>query len=491
MFASYTGAVHDNVLGVEEMEDGSQPIQGNFRGQDVTLNPKSKSMIEEADELDGYIVVRRKEPQKLKIRDILDRKMANEKSRLLYGYVRRLDKQQGTRQYQDYEARLRRLKQRAIIQEMERRMRGENSEKDGATLDDRPLSDIILEDAAETFDEVTEQDNAVEYMEALEDFESEYAEGEIRQATKMLQRLEGRTDKKGIDRQKDFQDKIEDLSKQIKFSKLFKKELANAKAALRSAHGQEIKDGYNLIPKASDLFASLVSKGVQTDGECTPNMLTNVYRLVLAADGFVAMAEMLRNFFGKKLIKKYLGITVELLGEDMKSANPSRSVAFLIAIRDALFMVEVLLQIMQESEKLNGLIGRTFKDGKRNKPFNEDEEFETTKDIAKFSRQTYVNSAQLYDILTRFGVEDDENDRSPAIFTITQLMELIRRLPIKFFEAQENRIQVLESMQSELDELIILEEQEQEEISGNKVLDDEDLEGESEEADASNVIKNA
>jgi hypothetical protein len=51
-----------------------------------------------------------------------------------------------------------------------------------------------------------------------------------------------------------------------------------------------------------------------------------------------------------------------------------------------------------------------------------------------------------------------ENNREPAIFAITQLMELIRRLPMKFFETQENRVQILESMQSELDELIILEE---------------------------------
>jgi len=83
----------------------------------------------------------------------------------------------------------------------------------------------------------------------------------------------------------------------------------------------------------------------------------------------------------------------------------------------------------------------------------------------------------------------NEENRESAIFAITQLMELIRRLPIKFFETQDNRVQVLESMQSELDELIILEDQEQEEVSSNEVLDEE--EEQEEKFNASNVTKNA
>jgi hypothetical protein len=83
---------------------------------------------------------------------------------------------------------------------------------------------------------------------------------------------------------------------------------------------------------------------------------------------------------------------------------------------------------------------------------------------------------------------EGEEDRAPAIFAITQLMELIRRLPMKFFETEDNRVQILESMQSELDELIILEEQEEEEVSGNDVLDETQ---ENENTDISDVLKNA
>jgi hypothetical protein len=81
-------------------------------------------------------------------------------------------------------------------------------------------------------------------------------------------------------------------------------------------------------------------------------------------------------------------------------------------------------------------------------------------------------------------------DRAPAIFAITQLMELVRRLPMKFFDVEDNRVQILESMQSELDELIILEEEEEEEVLGNDVLDDEE-DAEDDVVDSSNVLKNA
>ena len=46
---------------------------------------------------------------------------------------------------------------------------------------------------------------------------------------------------------------------------------------------------------------------------------------------------------------------------------------------------------------------------------------------------------------------------------------------MKFFDDIDNRAHILESMQSELDELIIIEEQSEEEIGANSVADaDED-----------------
>lgn len=82
---------------------------------------------------------------------------------------------------------------------------------------------------------------------------------------------------------------------------------------------------------------------------------------------------------------------------------------------------------------------------------------------------------------------DEDINRESAIFTITQLMELIRRLPMKFFTDVENRAHILEAMQSELDELIILEEKEENEVGGNVVLEENDdkVDG------AERIVKNA
>lgn len=82
---------------------------------------------------------------------------------------------------------------------------------------------------------------------------------------------------------------------------------------------------------------------------------------------------------------------------------------------------------------------------------------------------------------------DEDINRESAIFTITQLMELIRRLPMKFFTDVENRAHILEAMQSELDELIILEEKEENEVVGNVVLEENDdkVDG------AERIVKNA
>jgi hypothetical protein len=52
-----------------------------------------------------------------------------------------------------------------------------------------------------------------------------------------------------------------------------------------------------------------------------------------------------------------------------------------------------------------------------------------------------------------------------AIFSLTQFMEVVRRLPLKIFVDPDIRFQIISSMQRELDELIVLEEaQEQEAI---------------------------
>ena len=55
-----------------------------------------------------------------------------------------------------------------------------------------------------------------------------------------------------------------------------------------------------------------------------------------------------------------------------------------------------------------------------------------------------------------FGI--NTNDLQMSIFAFTQFIEMIRILPLKFFENLDIRLQIITAMQQELDELILTEE---------------------------------
>lgn len=399
--ALYVGEVHSNIFGLGTTGIAEAPVRGEYRGQSVKLNSGSKSLIQQADELDDYVVVRRQEKPKLDKRKVKDKKKIAGKNRLLHQFVRRLDKQQGSRQYQDYEARFKRMKQKAIIQMMEKSLHGDEGTE--IKLDGRKLSDLILEEAAEAFGEVTEQDNAIEYLEELENYETGEAESELRQADKMIKRLDGRTDEKGITRRKALEEKVNDLQIQVKFSKLFRRELAEAKQILHNAHGQEIKDGYNLIPKATDLFASLVDQKSADSGNQYAKAVAAMYQKVLCAENLVEVMDVCRGDFETKNVKPILNSIIELSGADIKSADPSRDVQYLMSVRDTLFNSEIALQLFQEVGKLRTRVVDTFMNCAK-KAFNEETQFSVTKEIVKLSQQSYVSTSQLYNILEGLGV---------------------------------------------------------------------------------------
>jgi hypothetical protein len=88
---------------------------------------------------------------------------------------------------------------------------------------------------------------------------------------------------------------------------------------------------------------------------------------------------------------------------------------------------------------------------------------ELAKNTAKLSVQSLSGKGQVRDFFKAFGV-DMENIKM-AIFAITQFIETVRRLPIKFFVDPDNRFQIISSLQHELDDFIILEENQEQETS--------------------------
>jgi hypothetical protein len=233
--------------------------KGAFEGQSVDWFPKSKSMLEAAYEMDDCPTEARINRDKLVKRDIKDKKKAAAKQRILTSFVNKLDRNRGGDRYSEYERKLMRLKQQVMLQN-QNSGRGGSSSK-ALTYDGENLADRILRDIPLDFDEVTEQDNALEYLQEAEDFEADSNKEEIAQCKKMLARLEGRHDAKSQERISELMAKIRDLEEQIYFSSSFKQALSSAQKKLRDVHEKEIEDGYNIIPKVVDLMKNPLKIG--------------------------------------------------------------------------------------------------------------------------------------------------------------------------------------------------------------------------------------
>ena len=94
--------------------------------------------------------------------------------------------------------------------------------------------------------------------------------------------------------------------------------------------------------------------------------------------------------------------------------------------------------------------------------FNQDRHIQQTKLVAKLSVQPLGGKAEIRELFTGFGV--DMNNLQMAIASMTLFVEFIRQLPMKFFTNEDNRLQSLNALQRELDEMIALEETQEQEV---------------------------
>ncbi|MDR1255653.1 MAG: hypothetical protein LBJ94_01860 [Puniceicoccales bacterium] len=380
----------------------------------ITVNLNSPSCVDEAERLDDFAALNSRDLHKnIQDRAISSKNYNKNRKALRTKFVCRLgtsDQGKRNKDYQDGESKVRRLKQRALIQMMESNRSGGDSGDDRARFDGNFLEDAISQMVAEIFLDITEQHNVFECMESLEDLEIAHAEEEIRQAKKMLQRLEGHTDNKSLSRKKDFREKIDNLSAQVKFSKLFKRELTYAKEALHHAHGQEIQDGYNLIPKAVDLCASLAGDRTGGDDSTEARKVSIMYQQTLGATTLTAVMDITYEGFGAKNIKVGLHAMLELSGVDIQSANPSRDVQLLIIIRETLFRTEISVQLFDAVGELRKEIVVSFEKCSK-KTFTEVEQYNVTKSLAKLSDQAYMSESQLWEeVLNVLGVSKESDD---------------------------------------------------------------------------------
>lgn len=372
--------------------------QSTDGGKTVTNNVNSPSLLSEAQKIDEFLkVVSQVNDSSLSKSDVQSSSSFRDKFKMLTDALNRLYPGQSSsaqkQRYNACEKAIKRLKQSALAKQPGKGGAkgvsedsedgaidesdtdnttegtdsysfagedGQNAPENGDGESKELMRDDVLETVSESLANVSDQDNVLQYLVDVEDYDIARMESEIRQTDKMLQRLEGHTEEKAVSLRRDIKEKRSRLESQVKFSKTFKQELLAAKSKLNGIHGQEIADGYNVIPKAADLYKDLVNNGKMGDDQ--PSAISSVYQKALASGTLADVLKMSFETFGPDGWKQGMMNVMELCGVDIKSINPSHDVEFLISVRDLLFRAEMGVQVYESVGDLQEKVGTFLKE---------------------------------------------------------------------------------------------------------------------------------
>ena len=335
--------IRSSVLaGLEIATEDAGEVSMQYKMQQGRLKLGSPSLIDSTESANEIL------EEEEKARDGSDKKKCNgidknkQQNKLLDDCVHRLDTTKGSRQYKDFGEQLSRLQNKCQLTYFENQnLKSTGLEKE-TLYNGQTLEEVILGAVDEGFDEVTEKDNALQYAYELNDLDTQSLESQIKKTEEYVEHLSEKSDQTSEQQIEGLREHIVDLKNEVEFKKVFSGNIKKARENLQKTHGAEIKDGYNLIKKASDLFkkrADMAGKSF------TATDFAKMYMDLLQLNTPIDVLKRFINETGKNDIKKLTGKLVELLGRDIDSANPSRSTAHLMAVRDLLFNVEVCGQV--------------------------------------------------------------------------------------------------------------------------------------------------
>jgi hypothetical protein len=430
---------------------GGVGVSGVYRGHAVTVHSDSPSPIASAKGLMDFVASQIRRP--LHQQHFEGYHKLKKKEKLLQEAFQRLGATQDTAKYKAFGSQLQRLQQQA-------RDQGSFEEQSGRqpTLNGKPLATLILQRASKEFGEVTERDNVLQYALEAEKLEYESQGLEYQQLEKSLLKLDGRKDPSAAQRRGELSEHQKALKSSMLASSLFQKEIGTAIDKLRKAHGQEIKDGYNLIPKAAELLRA------QKGSEAEAVALATAYRQ--EALKMKNPYDVLEHFFQEgehkgKRFQDYVAMMIELLGEDIQSANPSRSTEELLAVREGLFRMEITGQIHDDMGALEQLIRKSFRP-EAEEAFKLEEQLAATREFVKSTHSNSIPRTQMQHLGDLFSV--DTSQVQQEIYFLHHTLDAVRRLPMKYFSDPQVRIQLIDSVQAQLDAKILQEEEETEMI---------------------------
>jgi hypothetical protein len=335
----------------ERSDRGIGSVQGTYRGQPITIvRDTSPSAIQLASNIAGFEATKRKLREPLLQRHIVSKKVFKEKEKILATYTERLGQTKQSRQYKEVYADLARQRYKPEYRD------GENQDA---------LRNILLYKVAENFGEVTEQDNVLEYALATHALERETLEVEIAQVKKMIDFFANPPPNSinvgfaNSERMK-WAEKLTTLEDNLQTSDSFRTQLLRAKELLQNTHKKEIRDGYNLIPKAAAILNQRYGNGGAPESAVS---FAATYRDEVLAmtnpldvfETFICRQEKKREHF-----RPYIDSMIALFGVDMASSNPSRSKEELKNVRDGLFHIEICGQIYDSVGTLGRNIRRLF-----------------------------------------------------------------------------------------------------------------------------------
>ncbi|MDR0741126.1 MAG: hypothetical protein LBF34_05465 [Puniceicoccales bacterium] len=323
-------------------------VQGTYRGQSVVIvQDSSPSAIQLASNIAGLEATKQKLREPLLRRYIVSKKVFREKEKILITYTERLGQGKQSRHYKEVYADLSRQRYKPEYQ---------NEENQDA------LRDILLYKVAENFGEVTEQDNILEYALATHTLERETLEVEIAQVKKMIDFFSNppiHTINVGFTNSERMRwtEKLSALEDSLQRSDAFKTQLLRARELLQKTHKKEIRDGYNLIPKAAAILNQQYGDGSAPESAVSfaatyRDEVLGMTNPLDVFETFIRRQEKKRESF-----RPYIDSMIALFGIDMASSNPSRSKEELRHVRDGLFRIEICGQIYDNV----GILGRNIR----------------------------------------------------------------------------------------------------------------------------------
>jgi hypothetical protein len=204
---------------------------------------------------------------------------------------------------------------------------------------------------------VTEIFNFAQFaLTAAEKDRDAYAAQEQR-AGDRLEQLRGRKDPKGIEKFNKTEKLLAAIRADKKNAETVCSQLSVAVGEMDRLDGGRIKDGFNIIPKAFKALEERKSEGKTDETSATELSATYCEKVLNFTDPSQFYADYAKNYSHMEF-SQFMDLALTLLGDDIRSIDPSREKPYLVAICNGLFFAGICHQIYTSTGQIGFKIFR-------------------------------------------------------------------------------------------------------------------------------------